>query len=327
MERGRFSRWRVATAVGTRVRDGGTAAVTRLDAFSAGRLLRTLVREIGDDDVFGMAAEMAYRFLFAVFPLLLFLATALGFVGDALGFDDLFAGLLRQVNPLLPDPVNQTLNQYVAGLLGTRSSAFLTVGLVGTLWGAAGGVGTLIKALNRAYDVEHFRPFWRRQLLALVVTVTLPPIGLALFILAVLGRKLAVWLGDALGLGYGLVELMALARWPVLVLLLVVGLSLLYHVLPNTRHRYVWSLPGSIFATAGWLLLTQGFSLYVANFGKYDATYGSFGAAIAFLLWLYLVGVVVLLGAEINALLEPTQRKHWRALGSPTGAADQPPPP
>ena len=111
-----------------------------------------------------------------------------------------------------------------------------------------------------------------------------------------------------------------MARWPVLALMLFLGFSLLYHVLPNVQHRYVWSLPGSSVATAGWLLLSQAFGLYVSNFGNYDSTYGSFGAVIAFLLWLYLVGVVVLLGAEVNAMLEPRGRREW--LGRGSGGSD-----
>lgn len=283
----------------------------RLDAHAQGRFLRALFGEIGEDDIFGMAAEMAYRFLFAVFPLLLFLVAALGFAGDMLGIERLLDDLMRYASLFLPAQVVDVVEQYVASLLETRSSAFLTLGLVGALWGAAGGVGTLIKGLNRAYDVERPRPFWRRQLLAMATTLTMPPVALALLAVAILGRNLARWAGRWIGLERELVEVMALAGWPILVLLLFHGLSLLYHVLPNTRHRYVWSLPGSAVATGGWLLLSGAFGLYLDNFGNYDATYGSFGAAMAFLLWLYLVGVVVLLGAEVNALLEPTRRREW----------------
>lgn len=290
-----------------------------LDRHAAGRLLRVLGRELAADDVFGMAAEMAYRFLFAVFPLLLLLAAALGFAGDALGVDDLFGQLLRQVEPFLPADVTGVIDRYVAHLLGSRSPGFLTLGLLGTLWGAAGGVGTLIKGLNRAYDVAHPRPFWKRQFLALIVTETVPPTALGLLLLALLGQGALVWLG----LSEPAASLLAVARWPLLVATLWLGLSLLYHVLPNTRHHGRWSLLGGAIGTLGWLALTQGFSLYVAHFGNYDATYGSFGAVIVFLLWLYLAGVVVLLGAEISALLEPKQRQLWLrpSSGEPDASA------
>jgi membrane protein len=287
------------------------ATKSRVLSWTPARFAVALFGEISRDDIFGMAAEMAYRFLFAIFPLLLFLVAALGFVGEAVGVDDLFDQVMDQAAPFLPIQVAEVIDRYVTGLLNTRSGTFLTVGVLGTLWGAAGGVETLIKGLNRAYCVATPRPFWRRRLIALAVTLVLPPTAVTLLLLAVVGRDLAAWTGTLLGMGDFFVGLLAAARWPVLVLVLFLLLSFLYHRLPNVRHRYVWSLPGSTFATVAWLALTQGFSLYVANFGNYDATYGSFGAAIAFLLWLYFAGVVVLVGAEINMLLEPSGRTKW----------------
>jgi membrane protein len=282
-------------------------AQTHLDRYVWSRFLRVLAQEIAADDVFGMAAEMAYRFLFAVFPFLLLLITVLGFAGDALGVDDLFAQLMRQVRPFLPGDVSEAIEQYASHLLSSRSPGFLTVGLLGTLWGAATGVGTLIKGLNRSYDVEAVRPLWRRQLLSMVITLFLPPVALAMLLLGLLSQTLLAWLG----LSAGAAGLITFARWPILIGALWLGLSLLYQVLPNRRHAYRWSLLGGALGTFGWLALTNGFSLYIANFGSYNSTYGSFGAAIVFLLWLYLAGVVVLVAAEISALIEPRQRAAW----------------
>lgn len=297
--------------MGERLHQLQSAAMSRVRSRPAGRFALALYGEIEGDDIFGMAAEMAYRFLFAIFPLLLFLVAALGFVGEAIGVDDLFAQMMSHAEPFLPNQVGEIIDRYVTNLLNTQSGAFLTVGILGTLWGATGGVATLIKGLNRAYNVATERPFWKKRLISLAVTLVLPPTAVALLLLAVAGQALADWLGGQLGMGDLFARALALARWPVLVLILFLMISLLYHRLPNIRLPYVWSLPGSIFATAAWLILTQGFSLYVANFGNYDATYGSFGAAIAFLLWLYFAGVVVLVGAEMNMLLGPAGRKKW----------------
>jgi membrane protein len=303
--------------MGERLQKLQSHAISRVLSRPTGRFAVALSVEITRDDVFGMAAEMAYRFLFAIFPLLLFLVAALGFVGETIGVDDLFEQLMVQAEPFLPEQVVEIIDLYVMGLLTTRSGTFLTIGILGTLWGAAGGVETLIKGLNRAYNVATPRPFWKRRLIALAVTVVLPPTAVALLLLAVLGRDLAALAGQWLGMGDLFVQLLASLRWPVLVVILFLTISLLYHRLPNVRHRYAWSLPGSLFAAAAWLALTQGFSLYVANFGNYDATYGSFGAAIAFLLWLYFAGVVVLIGAEINMLLSPEGRRRWLQEAAP----------
>ncbi|MGI5835122.1 MAG: YihY/virulence factor BrkB family protein [Chloroflexota bacterium] len=319
--RARKTTSKIASKAASKLNRYQSTADSWIEARTLGRFFRALKREIEEDDVFGMAAEMAYRFLFAIFPLVLFLVASLGFVGDALGLDNLYDRVIAQARPFLPEQVTEVIDRYVNGLLTSRSKAFLTVGLLGTLWGAAGGVGTLIKGLNRAYDVERPRPFWRRQAIALLVTFLLPITALTLLATAVAGRYLVVSLGDQVGLGHWAIEAIAWSRWPVLVLLLFGAYTLIYHYLPYYPSRYRHSLPGSVFATVGWLLLTQGFSLYVSNFGNYDKTYGSFGAIIAFLMWLYLVGVVVLVGAEINTLLEPHTRAKWNARrgGGETG--------
>jgi len=294
-----------------RFQQRATRVAQRAEHWTLLQLLQALVREIGEDDVPGMAAEMAYHFLFAIFPLLLFLVSALGFVGNALGFDHVFNRILGEASLFLPGSASAILDQYATSLLNTKSSTFLTVGLVGTIWGAAGGTGALLKGLNRAYDVTTLRPFWQREVIALVGTLIIPTAGILLFALEVLGHSVAVWIADQVGVAHSVAEVLPLLRWPVLVLLLFLGHTALYYWLPNTRHRYVWSLPGSLFATIGWLGLTGAFGIYVSRFGHFDVTYGSFGAAMAFLLWLYLIGIVILLGAELNALLEPVERQAW----------------
>ena len=284
------------------------ALTGRVGSTSLGAFLLVLGHEIADDDLMGLAAEMAYRFLFALFPLLLFMAASLGFVGEAVGLDDILSELLEQSEPLLPPEVYSMLERYVQGLLQEQSPSFLAIGILGTLWGAAGGVGTLIKALNRAYDVERPRPLWRRQLLALIVVALLPPAAMSFFIVAVLGRVIAEALTNLFRIGPAVSLAFTYGRWPVLMVLLLLGLSLLYHVLPHVNHQYRWSLPGSAFATMSWTIVTFAFSVYLANFNNYDVTYGSFGTVMIFMLWLYLVSVVMLIGAEINSLLEPQQR-------------------
>lgn len=294
--------------------DRGTARTTittRLRDWRLARFLSALAGEFRNDDVPGMAAEMAYRFLFALFPLLLFLVAVLGYLVTTLGLSDSVTRLLNGAGAFLPAPTVSIVQRYVAELLTAKSAGFLSIGLLGTLWGAAGGVATLMKGLNRAYNVEQPRPFWQRKLLAVGITVLLPPVGLALLAVAILGERLAGRVGAGLGLQQPVAVALAWIRWPVLLVLLVLGFSLIYHLLPNTRHPYVWALPGSLVATVGWLALAFGFARYVAHFGNFDATYGSVGAVVAFILWLYLVGIVILLGAEINGLLAPSGRARW----------------
>ncbi len=310
--------------IGVNLKGLGNAVEGRVQRYALLRWLRFLAGEIEKDDVLGLSAQVAYGFIFAIFPMMLLLAMAISFVGDALGMDGLFDQWVIQVSPFLPTNVSSIVDSYLKGLLSTPSRAFLTLGIVGTLWGAMAGVGTMIHGLGRAYHVHRTRPFWQTQLLALVITITLPPVGVLMLVLAVLGRNVAASLGGWLGLGQELVNMLSIARWPLLVLVLFLGLSFLYHLVPYKQHRYVWSLPGSAVATVGWLLLTQAFGMYLDHFTNFGTTYGNFSAAIAFLLWLYLVGFLVLLGAEINGHLEPVLREDGEACGSSPDLMDEP---
>lgn len=287
---------------------GARDALERVTVFRFGR---ALVREVADDDVPGMAAEMAYRFLFAIFPLLLLSAAVLGLVGGPLGREGVLLDMLARASAFLPSAVGPFLERTVADLISERPATYATIGLLATIWGAAGGVGALIKGLNRAYDVERPRPTWRRQLIAIGATLAVPPLGLLLLALSVVGQSLTGWLGSLLGIPETLGRILALSQAVVGGAVFLAGMSLVYRLLPAVRQRSRDVIPGAIVATAGWVVLTQAFGTYVGNVDSYSSTYGAFAAPIAFLLWLYLAGLVVLIGAEINALLSPAGRPGW----------------
>ncbi len=289
-----------------------TSAITWALQFAVFRFARAFVKELGDDDIFGVAAEMAYRFLFSIFPLLLFLVVGLGLVGNAIGLDNLFDNLLLQVEPFVPGAIMETLDEYVTGLLASGSAALLGVALLGAIWGASGGVNNLIKGLNRAYDVDQQRPPWMRFPIAIAATILVPASGAIVAFLAVAGRDLARWLGSFVGMSREAADLLALTRWPLILILFFLGLSLMYWILPNVSHKFYRAMPGAAFGTVAWLALTQGLGIYIENLSSYNTTYGSIGTVIVLMLWLYLIGVVVLIGAEVNALLEPSQWHKWR---------------
>ncbi len=270
-----------------------------------------LVREIGEDDLGGMAAEMAYRFLFALVPLLLLLVATLGFIGDAIGLPGLLARLIEEGRPLLPPAVTQILEEVAARMVAERSGGFLTLGLAGTLWGVAGGVGALVKGLNRAYDVAAPGPLWRRQALGLAVAAALPLVALAALVVVTAGRRIARAAASAVGAGdagAGAINAVELALVAAAFFAL---MSVAYHRLPNVRMRYRAALPGTLVALVGSVIVSAGFGLYLDRAMEAAAAYTTFGTAFAFLLWLYLVSLVVLVGAECNALLAPAGRARW----------------
>lgn len=267
------------------------------------RFGRLLVAKISADDLPGLAAEMAFRFLFALFPFLLFLAALVGFVGARVGAENLFAAGMAFLALLAPPEVQQVLDDAVAGMVGTHSPALLSLGALGALWGAAGGLGTLNKGLNRAYEVAAGRPFWIQQPVALVATMALAVLMLGGVALYAFGEGLGQLMAAHLGLGDRFLALWTVLRGPGVAGGLALVLLLLYALLPNTRVGLRQAAPGALFATVGWVALTVGFSFYLSNFGSYDRTFGSLGAAAILMVWMYFVSVVLLIGGELNALL------------------------
>jgi membrane protein len=262
-----------------------------------------LVDEVTQDDVFGLSAEMAYRFLFSLFPFLIFLAAFVGYIGTQVGSSDLVAQVLRLMGMFFPPDVQAVLAEWVQSVLATQSTGLLTVGAATALWAAAGGVGTLIKGLNRAYHVRENRPFWISHLLALITTISLAVLMLGGVFLYTIGGTLATWAVEKLGADEHIWFWLNLLRGPGVMLGLGLVLSVMYAMLPNRRLRIRQTLAGALFATAGWMLLTWGFGYYVANLGSFDRTFGSLGAAVLLMVWMYAVALILLVGGEINSLL------------------------
>jgi membrane protein len=267
------------------------------------RFVLALAKRISSDDVSGLAAEIAYRFLFALFPFLIFVAALVGFVGSRIGSDNLFASVMQLIGTLFPPEIQVLLSDWVAGVLHTQSTSLLTLGAAGALWGAAGGVGTLVKGLNRAYEVTETRPFWKTQALAMLTTVALTLLMMGGVLLYTVGEWLGDWLASRFGLGDVFRGVWAVLRGPGVAVGLCAALVGLYRLLPNVTIRVSHAIPGAIFATVAWVVLTLGFSFYLAHFGSYDRTFGSLGTAVVLMVWMYFVAMILLIGGEINALV------------------------
>jgi membrane protein len=238
----------------------------------------------------------------SIFPALIVLVSIVGLAGDAAT-----QSLLDNVNALGPGPAQEILSgaiEQIAANQGAAGAAF-AFGLAGALWAASGYVGAFSRAANVVYEVEEGRPFWRLRPLQLAITlVLLLLVGLSA-IAVVLSGPLAERAGNVFGLGDTAVTLWGVFKWPVIVLVLIGMLALLYYLAPNVRQPGIrWITPGGILAMALWIAASAGFAVYVANFGSYNKTYGSLAGVIAFLVWLWLSNVAVLLGLQFNAELE-----------------------
>jgi membrane protein len=288
---------------------------------TATRFAKTLLRRALDNAVTDRAAQLAYYFLFSLFPFLVFLVTLTAYL-PLRGATEELLGRAAQV---MPRQAFEIIEEHLRDLLGTPRPKLLTLGLLITLWSASSGVDALRASLNLSYDVKESRPFWRTRGSALLLTVLGSLAVLLAISMIALGGKAGFWLAAKVGLSQQYTLIWRVLRWPVTALVIMTIVALLYYLLPDVKQEFRFIRPGSVVGTALWLLSTWAFTLYAEHFGSYNATYGSIGSVIVLMTWLYLSGLVFILGGEINAILE-----HASPEGKERGAraeGEAPPPP
>lgn len=265
---------------------------------------REVYKQVKRDDVTGLAAELAYHFFFALFPFLIFLASLSGFV----------AGMLRVPNPVgvivdllgraLPPGAEQLIRPQIEYLVTEQTPGLLSLGILGAIYAATNGTKAIMKAMNRAYGVEETRPFWKKNLVALGLTLLASALIIVSFILffvgQIYGRSIAASLGAA-----GLFDwLTSVVFWVIPFLLLMGATAYVYWAAPNVQLPLKWTTPGALVFAVGWLVATFAFSIYVSSFGSYNATYGALGGIAILLLWFYITSLVMVIGAEVNSVVD-----------------------
>jgi membrane protein len=258
------------------------------------------MHEIQEDDCLGRAAQLAYYFLFALFPFFLFLTTLVGY----LPIPNLLDRIMEILAPLLAGDALRLVQENLYQLVTGNRGGLLSFGILAALWTSSSALTALIDSLNRAYDVVEGRAWWKVRLVAIVLTVGLSVFLVAALVLLTFGPLLGGWIADLVGLGQVFTWVWNVLRWPVIAALLIVAIASVYYFAPDVEQEWKWITPGSVFAIIGWLLTSLGFAVYVNRFGSYNATYGTIGAVIVLLTWMYLSGLVILIGGEINAEIE-----------------------
>ena len=267
-------------------------------------LARRIWKEAGEDNVTSRAAELAYYFLLALFPLLIFLLSLVSFIPSAQEI------IFRWLTRLVPRDAMRVIDDWVETVFSTRSGGLLSFGIIFTLWAASTGMAALMKALNSAYEVKEGRPFWKARLVALCLTVALCLLVIGGATLITFGDQFANRLADWLGVGSQFQIIWPFIRYILGLFMLVIGLESIYYFAPNARQRWKWITPGAIFAVVTFVAVSYLFSLYLRFAPSYDATYGSLGAVIILMLWLYLTGLIVFIGAEINSEIDKALGKY-----------------
>jgi membrane protein len=265
--------------------------------------LGSLARRLDSDNVVGLSAEVSYYFSLALFPFLIFLAALVG----VLPFTHFWDGILAWITHYLPADVQSVAFDAVASLTQGRKQ-FLSLGLLGSIWAASGGLTTLMSALNAAYEVKETRSYWRRMGLAVVLLLVLALLLIATFGLFSAGHALDTFVASKLGVN-GVLRLPAdLARWLVSVLLTMLCIAILDHFLPNLKRPWQWITPGTAIVVASWIVSTLGFNFYVTHIATYHRTYGVLGGFVVLMVWIYILALIGLIGAEVNSELNKVPR-------------------
>ena len=262
-----------------------------------------LVKEVGEDDLSGFAAELAYRFFLALFPFFIFLAALGGLGAEVLAVDNPVEQVMDTLGDTLPSDASSVLQGQLEQVTENRDVGLMSIGFIGALWAASSGIGTIIKGMNRVHEVKETRPLPVRYGLAVGLTLLGGVFILALFILIVVGQVYGLRLAAEIGLEGVAATAITLLRYPVAVVLLMAAVAFLYWITPNIKLPFRWISPGAVVFALGWVTASFLFGLYVANFGSYNATYGALGGVVVLLIWFYLTGFILLLGAEINSVV------------------------
>ncbi|PWT96070.1 MAG: hypothetical protein C5B55_00485 [Blastocatellia bacterium] len=279
------------------------SAVWNLGGLSLVKFSKRVWGEIQKDEVLGRSAQLAYYFLLALFPLLLFLTSVIGLLlGSGTG---LRQALFNYLSKVLPGAaftlVDSTMNEISAASSGGK----VAFGLLAALWAASNGMGAITQALNVAYDVKETRPWWKQRFVAISLTIFLSVLIITALVLVLYGEKLAQYIARSYGFGIIFLDGWKIIQWPIVLGFMLVAFALIYYIAPDLRdQKWKWITPGSIVGVVLWLAVSLGFRVYLHFFNSYSKTYGSLGAVIILMLWLYLTGAAILIGGEVNSVIE-----------------------
>ncbi len=273
-------------------------------------IFKRTASEVQADNCLGLAAELAYYFFLALFPALLFFVALVSFI-PITGLMEAITTVLARVAP--NTEVYDIIHDQIVRIAGDKNSGLLTIGMLGAIWSTSAGVSAIIDTLNTAYDIQEGRAWWKVRLTSLGLTIALAIFIVLSFVVVVAGpalaERVAVWahLGPAFEWTWRIVQ------WPVVFGLVAFAIAIIYYYAPDAEQEWIWITPGSVLATLLWLLTTLAFKFYVQRVASYNA-YGAIGGVIVLLLWFYVSGLAVLIGAELNSEIE-----HASPLGKDPG--------
>lgn len=272
----------------------------QLGDLSYKELAKRVGAKISEDSCTIYAASMAYYLLFALFPFFLFLATLIGY----LPLEGLLDNILSTMERVLPGEAFSLVQGNLRALFSNKQGGLLSLGILLALWSSSSTVTSIMDVMNRVYHVKEGRPFWKVRLIAVFLVICLSLLFILSTVLLMFGPTIGDFITRYTSLGGTFRIVWNIVIWPVILFMLILAVALTYYLTPDVKQNWRWISPGSVIAIPIWLIASVAFSFYVNNFGSYNKTYGSIGAVIILLLWLYITGFIIIVGAEINAVIE-----------------------
>lgn len=265
--------------------------------------LKELTKRFNHDETIYMSAQLAFFFLLSLFPFMIFLVTLLGFL--PISYED----VLNLVRQYAPGQSISIIEENLSKIVSEQRGGLLSFGLIGTIWSASNGINSIIRALNRAYDVKESRSFFVARGMAILLTFGMILVIVVALLLPVFGKMLGTFIFSFFGLSDTFLMVWNALRWALSFIIMVCVFVFLYWLAPNKRLKFKEVIVGAIFATLGWQLVSLAFSYYVSSFGNYTATYGSLGGIIVLMIWFYLSGMILIIGGQINGMTNIYRRR------------------
>ncbi len=283
------------------------ASPWKLGGLTPWQLGRRVYRRFDEDEVLTRSAALAYYFISALIPMLFFLVATLGLFAKS---HDLESSLFNYARRFMPPDAFSLLQKTLREIAVHSSGIKLVFGLALALWSGSAGMSSIMDALNHCYRVKDARPYWKRTLISIALTITISALTVVALVIVLYGADIARFAGAHTGLSAVTLTIWELAQWPVAFLFVAFALALIYYWTPDTEQKWEWITPGSLIGVVLWSGASMLFRVYLRYFNSYGRTYGSVGAVIVLLFWLYITAMAILAGGEINSEIEDAAAKR-----------------
>jgi membrane protein len=285
-------------------RKGNEAEVPMTEDLGLVDFFKLTYEEVEEDHVMAFAGNLAYKAIFAIFPFFTFLLSLLGLFNA----QDLVNKMIENLSGMLPQSATKFIEGQLLSITQSQAESAFTFGAIISillaLWGVSGAFRSVMEAMNVMYEVEEDRPFWKKYGISIFISLAVVLLMLTAFVIVVFGRSIGGAVAETVGLGTVFQTVWSIVQWPIVACVVLFTFAVVYYFAPAAKQRWRWISPGSVLAFIFWLLFSLAFSYYAGNFSSYNETYGSLAGVIIFMLYVYYSALIMLVGAEMNQVIE-----------------------